>query len=541
MNYSQTSRNQLYQNFIETHQPGSIFHLFHGADSKEAFGVFTTMHYNYTEGQKKLFEKICQSIKDYEDTPAKFFKTNYGKVVEFCAGSKEEANLLYKSEGLTCDMAMRNLATRAGFKDVTRLTLVMEMALAKSLESYFEWKTLEQGKDVIEVRIQVSSAGKPDVSVRKGKKLLSSVPAVFKKHPYILELKESNKKFRQQYSRTVKMFELSMEERESYTIEEICGLCGNPVIAPIIENLIYITEEGLCGTVLKDGEYGLVDEAGQAMNMPASANVRVAHPFDLYQSGKWSSWQKLFFDKQQKEGRKQPFRQVFRELYVKLDEEMQQNYTRMFAGHQIQPTKAVATLKGRRWIADHETGLEKVFYKDNIAVTMYALADWFSPSDIEPPTLEYVVFTDRKTFKALTIEEVPDIVYSETMRDVDLAVSVAHAGSVDPEASHSTIEMRRVIAECNIELFGLKNVTVEGTHAFIKGSLGEYTVHLGSGGVHMQGVHQLHVLPVHSQHRGKIFLPFLDEDPKTAEIISKILLFANDKKIKDPYILEQMR
>jgi len=101
--------------------------------------------------------------------------------------------------------------------------------------------------------------------------------------------------------------------------------------------------------------------------------------------------------------------------------------------------------------------------------------------------------------------------------------------------------MRKVIAECNIDLFGLKNVYVEGTHAFIKGHYGDYTVHLGSGVVHMTGVHQLNVLPVHSQHRGKIFLPFLDEDPKTAEIISKIILFANDKKIKDPYILDQMK
>ena len=57
----------------------------------------------------------------------------------------------------------------------------------------------------------------------------------------------------------------------------------------------------------------------------------------------------------------------------------------------------------------------------------------------------------------------------------------------------------------------------------------------------MRGVHQLNVLPVHSQHRGKIFLPFQDEDPKTAEIITKIILFADDKKIKDPYILDQMR
>lgn len=51
----------------------------------------------------------------------------------------------------------------------------------------------------------------------------------------------------------------------------------------------------------------------------------------------------------------------------------------------------------------------------------------------------------------------------------------------------------------------------------------------------------LNILPVHSQHRGKLFLPFVDEDPKTAEIMSKIVLLAEDKKIKDPFIPDQIR
>lgn len=55
-----------------------------------------------------------------------------------------------------------------------------------------------------------------------------------------------------------------------------------------------------------------------------------------------------------------------------------------------------------------------------------------------------------------------------------------------------------------------------------------------------RGGMQIAVLPVHSQHRGKLFLPFIDEDPKTAEIMSKIVLFAEDMKIKDPYILQQI-
>lgn len=78
-------------------------------------------------------------------------------------------------------------------------------------------------------------------------------------------------------------------------------------------------------------------------------------------------------------------------------------------------------------------------------------------------------------------------------------------------------------------------------HAFIDGKLGQYTVHLGSGVVHQMGNAMVFVVPVHSQHRGRIFLPFVDDDPKTAEILSKILLFAEDDRIKDPGILSQIR
>ena len=169
------------------------------------------------------------------------------------------------------------------------------------------------------------------------------------------------------------------------------------------------------------------------------------------------------------------------------------------------------------------------------------MADWFSPADTECPTLEYVSFYDRKTYKQKKLSEVPDILYSEVMRDVDLAVSVAHAGGVDPETSHSTIEMRKAIFEFNMELFRLTNVTFEGTHAFIKGTLGNYNIQLGSGVIHKESGGMVNILPVHSQQRGKIFLPFIDEDPKTAEILSKILLLAEDQKIKDPYILQQLR
>jgi hypothetical protein len=51
----------------------------------------------------------------------------------------------------------------------------------------------------------------------------------------------------------------------------------------------------------------------------------------------------------------------------------------------------------------------------------------------------------------------------------------------------------------------------------------------------------LAIVAVHSQHRGRIFLPFADDDPRTAEVLSKTLMLARDKEIQDPSILKQIQ
>lgn len=440
------------------------------------------------------------------------------------------------SEGRAVEIAMRNLSVAAGFTDVTRLTLRMETKLAETLRAYFEWGALDEET---EIRIFVDENGKSSLECRKNGKALKSVPAKFKKDEMVLEYQDVNKKFKEQYSRTKQMMEQAMEDRTTFEAWEFLSLQKNPLVRPIVEPLVVMAAADTPGTMRLGflTESGLMDWSGVITEISPNEPILIAHPFDMYKEGHWHEYQKLLFERQLK----QPFKQVFRELYVKLADELDKEHSLMFAGNQIQPQKTVGALKSRRWVADYEDGLQKVYYKENIVARIYAMADWFSPSDVEAPTLEYVVFSNRKTFETITVKDVPDIIYSEVMRDVDLAVSVAHAGGVDPETSHSTVEMRRAIVECNLELFKIKNVTVKGNHAFIEGKRGSYTVHLGSGVVHQVGGSMLYVIPVHSQHRGRIFLPFIDEDPKTAEIMSKILLFAEDSKIKDPKILEQIK
>lgn len=463
------------------------------------------------------------------------------------------------SEGRAAEIALRNLSVNAGFTDVTRLVLRMEGQLARQSAEYFDWQPAGE----IELMVSVDENGKSSLKCRKEGKLLKSVPTKYKKDETVQRFQAVTKQLKDQYVRTKQMMEQAMEDRTAFEVWEFLEMYQNPVARPITETLLVQTtadlseihtaneadrsvpaetpdaaplsaKEPVIGFLTPDG---IADFSGAIHPVDPDDRILIAHPFDLYTSGRWHEYQKLLFEKRIK----QPFKQVFRELYVKLKEELEKEESMLFSGNQIQPQKTVGALRSRRWVADYDDGLQKIYYKENIVARIYAMADWFSPSDVEAPALEYVVFTDRKTGAALKIKDIPDIIYSEVMRDVDLAVSVAHAGGVDPETSHSTIEMRKAIAACTLSLFRTKNVRLEGNHAIIDGRLGQYTVHLGSGVVHQIGNAMLFIVPVHSQHRGRIFLPFVDDDPKTAEIMSKILLFAEDSKIKDPHILQQIQ
>lgn len=452
----------------------------------------------------------------------------YLYIQRFRKESKQFGSQRVASEGKAVEMALTNLAINAGYSDTMRLTLRMETKVIDDSRALLEEQIIEG----VSFKITLDENGKATLVCTKDSKILKSVPAKLKKNETVVALTDMVKTLTEQYRRTRVMLERAMEDSTTFTFGELSALSAHPVVYPMLKNLVLISGD----TVGFLADNGLVNDNGTIQNLDDGAEIKIAHPFDLYSKGCWRAYQKYLFENKIA----QPFRQVFRELYVKTAEEMDMLHSLRYAGNQIQPAKTVGALKSHRWVADIEDGLQKVYYKENIVAQIYALADWFSPADIEASTLEWVCFTNRKTGEEIKIADIPDIVFSEVMRDVDLAVSVAHAGGVDPETSHSTMEMRAAILSFVLPMFRIANVKVEGHHAVVDGKLAEYSIHLGSGVVHQLGGAMIPVLPVHSQHRGKIFLPFVDDDPKTAEIISKVLLFAEDDKIKDPMILSNI-
>lgn len=463
-------------------------------------------------------------------SPEKDILARYEYLQQFKKESREFGSMKQASEGLAIRVALENLARNAGYPDPVRLTWAMETKQIQNILS----KETEIKLDDVTIKLVINKEGKADLVTLKGDKELKSIPPKFKKDKAILELTDYRKTMREQWTRSRKGLEESMIRGDEFLFAEMQNLFEHPIISKHLEKLVFISSDNQIGFYV-DGN--LISALGEVLYLNEKQTFRIAHCYDLHKNGVWVDFQSYCFDNKLQ----QPFKQIFRELYVPTPDELKEkSVSRRYAGHQVQPKQTLALLKTRGWKVDYEEGLQKVFHKEGYQVKMYAMADWFSPADVESPTLETIEFHSLKDYKNIAFEDVNPRIFSEVMRDIDLVVSVAHVGGVDPEASHSSIEMRAVLLRETLRLFKIKNVEIKENHAIIKGSMAEYSVHLGSAVVHQMPGKYLSILPIHSQHRGRLFLPFADDDPKSAEVMSKVLLFAKDNEIQDPTILSQI-
>lgn len=481
--------------------------------------------------EKRNQEKLrCYPLIPIADGDWQEALRRYEFIQRFLKESKQFGAQRRESEKKACATAMENLAITTGLMDVNRLMWQMESRKLEQIRPLMEPVVLEG----VSVRLTIDENGDAGLAMEKDGKTIKAAPKALAKNEAFLERKATVKELRELKRRSGESMERAMVECTQFGADELQSICTNPVLAPMVLRLVWT--DGTGNGFLRRSADGLVLEkpgGGSA----AADTLRIAHPHDLKTAGDWAEWMQLLYQ----EKLVQPFKQVFRECYPLTEDELhERTISRRYAGHQVPPQRTVALLKSRGWTVDYEEGLQKVFYRENLIVRMFAMADWFSPADIEPPTLETVEFFDRATGENVPLERVPPILFSETMRDLDLVVSVAHVGGVDPEASHSTVEMRVAIAAELVRLLKLPNVSWVGSHAKIRDKLASYSVHMGSGIVHAEGVGMVSILPVHSQARGRIFLPFADDDPKTAEILSKIVLLSEDSRIKDPVILRQI-
>ncbi len=450
---------------------------------------------------------------------------------EFLRTSNQFGSQKQASEKLAVRIALENLARTAGYKDPVRLEWAME---AKAVEDLSDGGNKVKVDD-IEVSLRIDDHGNPDIIIMKNDKELKSLPPKIKKNSEVTALKERASKLKRQSSRMKKSLEEAMCRSDVFTGKEVNDFIRHPLLSPMVKKIVFTGDE-LMGYPDTEGSY-LVDYSGKKSEFDDTVSLRIAHPHDLLKTGEWSKWQRECFESE----RKQPFKQVFRELYVYFEGESEDGkISDRYSGHQLQPRKAHALLGGRGWVSHPEEGTSKTFHDEKLTIHLDMGGYFFTPGEVEDITIEGIHFTKAGECESLKLKDIPPLLFSEVMRDLDLVVSVAHSGGVDPEASMSTVEMRAALVKGATELMKIDNVKIKERWAIIEGKLASYSVHLGSGMVHKMPGSQLCIIPVHSQHKGRIFLPFADDDPKSAEVLSKVIMLAKDKNIKDPTILEQI-
>lgn len=456
----------------------------------------------------------------------------YRIMQEFIRTSRQFGSQRQASEKLAARIGRENLARTAGHPDPTRLQWAMEGRESADLA---EGPVVVTVGDV-SVALSIDADGRPEIAVRRGDKPLKSIPPAVKKDKAVAELVERRTHLKQSSSRMRTSLEEAMVRGDAFKAEELRDLMANAVLRPMLERLVFLGD-GVAGYPTAGGK-ALRGRSGEVEPIKAGEALRLAHPVDLLASRQWSEWQRDCFAAE----RVQPFKQVFRELYVPTAQEVEDaKFSRRYAGWQVNPRQALALLGSRGWVTAPEAGVFRTFHDEKLVAWIEFMETFFTPAEVEGLTLEKVRFARRGADEALSVAEVPPRLFSEVMRDVDLIVSVAHRGEVDPEASAGTVELRAALLRETLSLLGIENVRIKEPHVFIKGELGEYSVHLGSASTHITPGGTLVIVPVHSQHRGRIFLPFADDDPKTAEVLSKVILLARDREIRDPNLLDQIR
>lgn len=298
----------------------------------------------------------------------------------------------------------------------------------------------------------------------------------------------------------------------------------------------------------------------------------------------------------------QPFKQAYREVYLLTDAERNtRTYSNRFAAHILRQHQFNALCAARGW-----KNRLRLMVDDSYPPATRELPQWGLRAefwiegvgqDYGTDTNDSGVFlrlaTDQVRFyrtgaavnfahaggggytvdatgpgegninEPVSLDQVPALVFSEVMRDVDLFVGVASVGA-DPawqdggpegryqtywnsyafgELAGSAATRKDVLERLVPRLKIAKRCSFSDRFLIVRGDLRTYKIHLGSGNILMEPNDQYLCIVPDSRSRGTdndLYLPF-EGDSTLSIILSKALMLADDTKIKDPTITRQIK
>ncbi len=338
----------------------------------------------------------------------------------------------------------------------------------------------------------------------------------------------------------------------------------------------------------------LVDADDESLALPDTAYVTTWHPVFAHadETLAWRSW--LL-----RHQVTQPFKQAHREVYLLTDAERATRvYSNRFAGHILKQHQFNALCAARGWRNSLRLMVDDEYPPASIELLRWNLRAeyWIEGAgdtyevDTNATGTYLRVATDQVRFypidaggnmahaggggyhppqwgglrrEAVPLEEIPTLVFSEVMRDVDLFVGVASVGAdptwqdggpngryVDYWRNYSfgelsaTAETRKQTLEWLLPRLAIADrCELDGRFLRVRGSLRVYKIHLGSGNILMEPNDQ-YLCIVPSRGAGDVgqeglYLPF-EGDAVLSIILSKAFLLAEDTKITDQTITRQI-
>lgn len=449
----------------------------------------------------------------------------YEILSEFVRTGKQFGAQRQASERRTVDIAFDNLARAAGYGDSD--VFVFEMESQNPSDIY---KPYEIGDVTVTPYID-EKALKIAYNVFKDGKKLASVPAKYGKDKMLVALRDEIKTLNKKFARVKASLEKCMVNSVVFTAEQIRTMCRERIISAVLGKLLFMADGGIC--VCKDGEF--FDLSGNAVS-PQS--VVVAHAVTLKKAGLLAA----AVDYVVKNNIRQPFKQALREIYTKSYEELNASEVLRFKGYNVDLKKCVAALKGKGWGVSEDIGLRRVFYKTDTVAAIFREFDGFYIADYEDVDRELhgVFFYKRKSGEVIELKDVDDVTFSETLRDVDLMITISSNVVYDFELAKSTAEIRREILRSVADILKLNNVTFLKDNIKVEGHYGNYVINIRTGLVFKEGKGNLMLDTVYSANK-PLLLDFIDEDPMSVDIISKAVVLSDDKRITDPAILREIK
>jgi hypothetical protein len=345
----------------------------------------------------------------------------------------------------------------------------------------------------------------------------------------------------------------------------------HPLIGTIARRLIWsFTAKGKSTAGMWHDDQ-LVGVNGKALKLNDKTSVAQWHPIDrtVEEVMAWREWL-------ERREVVQPFKQAHREVYLLTDAERRtRTYSNRFAAHILRQHQFNALCAARGW-----KNKLRHMSDESFPTTHRPLPAWDLRAEywVEGVGAEYgrntndsgillYLSTDQVRFHSidadepLPLETIPPLVFSEILRDVDLFVGVASVGN-DPNWAdggpggqyrdywHSysfgelsaTAQTRKALLQRLLPRLKIADrCSLAERFLIVRGSLRTYKIHLGSGNILMEPNDQyLCIVPKQTVAGGeRVFLPF-EGDTMLSIILSKAFLLADDAKITDPGIVNQV-